>query len=63
MKISKDKYDLKLIVPLFEKKFDILEELQIKHSFEKCKVLDLVRLTPPEVNSKHVYVIASGFMQ
>ena len=54
------------MVPLFKQKFDqfdILEELKIKHAFERSKVVELVRICQPELKSKHVFICAPGFMQ
>lgn len=49
------------MVPLFGN--EILEELKITHSMPRCVVLDLVRVSNPEVKSKHVVICISGFLQ
>ena len=49
------------MVPLFGK--DILQELKIATSIGGCKHLELVRVSPPQVQSKHVVICISGFLQ
>ena len=48
------------MVPLFGT--EILDELKIKHSMPRCVLLDLVRVSKPEIKSKHVVICISGFL-
>lgn len=61
-KIKNDHFDLlamrKLILDDEE-----LESMGLKRSMEGCSILELNRLSPPHVKSKHVVVCAAGFMQ
>ena len=61
MRIPKDSFDIRKMVPLFGK--DILQELKIATSIGGCKHLELVRVSPPQVQSKHVVICISGFLQ
>ena len=60
-RIPKDQFDIRKMVPLFGK--EILQELKIAGSIGGCKHLELVRVSPPQVRSKHVVICISGFLQ
>ena len=59
-RIPKNVFDIRNIVKIFGK--EILEELKITHSMPGCNVCELVRVSEPEVKSKHVVICISGFL-
>jgi hypothetical protein len=62
-RIPKDLYDIRAMIPLITKKFDfdILDLLKITHSFKRSKIVELMRVSPPNLKSKHVYICSPGF--
>jgi len=60
-KTARDKYDIKLMAKLFGD--ELLRTLQIETSIQRCNVLQLDRVCPPETKSKHIIICVSGFLQ
>ena len=60
-KVPKETFNLRNLAQLFGK--ELLEELKITHSMERCVLCELVRVSDASVKSKHVVICISGFLQ
>ena len=60
-KVPKETFNLRNLATLFGK--ELLEELKITHSMQRCVLCDLVRVSDSSVKSKHVVICISGFLQ
>ena len=61
-RIEHDKYDIKEYINSNEAAQGMLDKYGLRERMESCEVLELIRVSPPDVKSRHVIICAHGFL-
>ena len=61
-RVKQDKYDIKEYIQAMGKAQEMLEKYSLKEHMASCEVAELIRVSPPEVKSRHVIICIHGFL-
>ena len=61
-RVEKDTYDVKEFIKGSDGAQAMLEKYGLKEKMKSCEVLELIRVSPPDVQSRHIIICAHGFL-